>query len=59
MIHQYDKAIADCDRIIAIDASWSEGYACRAQEETVKGDRAQAIADLGEVLSVRPTARRR
>ncbi len=54
LMHRYDDAIGDCNRIIAMDSSAAEGFACRAQQETVKGDRARAIADLGELLKRAP-----
>jgi tetratricopeptide (TPR) repeat protein len=54
LMHQYDRAIHDCNRMIAINSSLPDGYLCRAQEEMVKGDRAQAIGDLGEVLKRAP-----
>jgi tetratricopeptide (TPR) repeat protein len=53
-MHRYDDAIGDCSRIIGLDSSRAEGYACRAQEELVKGDAPAAIADLGEVLKRAP-----
>jgi len=56
LLHRYDDAIGDCNRIIALDSSRAEGYACRAQQETVKGDVHAAIADLGEVLKRAPNA---
>jgi tetratricopeptide (TPR) repeat protein len=54
LMHQYEDAIVDCNRIIALNSSRAEGYACRAQEETVKGDVRAAIADFGEVLKRAP-----
>lgn len=54
LMHRYDDAIGDCSRIIGLDSSRAEGYACRAQEELVKGDAPAAIADLGEVLKRAP-----
>ncbi len=54
LMHRYDDAISDCSRIIAVDSSRAEGYACRAQQESVKGDLHGAIADLGEVLKRAP-----
>ena len=54
LMHRFDDAIADCNHIIAMDSSRAQGYACRAQEESIKGDLHSATADLGEVLKRAP-----
>lgn len=52
--HDYDRAIADFDQAIRLDANRAEYYAARGDAHSDKGDDDRAIADYGAVLRLSP-----
>jgi tetratricopeptide (TPR) repeat protein len=49
---EFDRAIADCDRLIAIQPSFAEAYLNRGLALLGKGDASRALADLDQTLDL-------